>query len=89
MVTFQVTGGRAAANALVRAAENITFAPALDDIGTTPSRPSTSSHRALSAERLASLGLHEGSFRVSVGVEPKELLIAGFAAAIHAARRAS
>lgn len=87
MVTFHVTGGRAAANALVRAGANLAFAPTLGDIGTTLSHPATSSHRALSSEMRARLGLHEGSFRISVGVEPIELLIGEFEAAIDAARR--
>lgn len=88
MVTFHVPGGRAAANALVRAGENIAFAPTLGDVGTTLSHPATSSHRTLSADGRARLGLHDGSFRISVGVEPIELLIAEFEAAIGAARRA-
>ena len=88
MVAFHIDGERAAANALVRAAGNTAFAPKLGDIGTTLSRPATSSHGALSADGRARLGLHEGSFRVSVGVEPVELLISEFEAAIDAAQRA-
>lgn len=86
MVTFHVTGGRGAANALIRAANNIAFAPTLGDIGTTLSHPATSSHRALTVGERARLGLDEGSFRVSVGVEPVEQLTTEFAAAIDAAR---
>ncbi|EKE45227.1 cystathionine gamma-synthase [Oceaniovalibus guishaninsula JLT2003] len=85
MVTFEIDGGRDAANRLVRAARNIAFAPTLGDIGTTLSHPATSSHRALSPEDRAALGLSEGSFRVSVGVEPADLLCAEFEAAIRAA----
>ena len=84
MVTFHVIGGRTAANKLVHAAGDIAFAPTLGDIGTTLSHPATSSHRGLSVDEHARLGLHEGSFRISVGVEPVELLI--FIAAIDAAR---
>lgn len=87
MVTFHMTGGRGAANALIRAANNIAFAPNLGDIGTTLSHPATSSHRALTVGERARLGFDEGSFRVSIGVEPVELLIAEFAAATDAARR--
>ncbi|WP_111536702.1 trans-sulfuration enzyme family protein [Palleronia aestuarii] len=85
MVTFEIAGGREAANRLVRAAQNIAFAPTLGDIGTTLSHPATSSHRALTPEGRAALGLSEGSFRVSVGVEPAELLCAEFEAAVRAA----
>ncbi|SHI40605.1 cystathionine gamma-synthase [Palleronia salina] len=85
MVTFEIAGGREAANKLVRAASNIAFAPTLGDIGTTLSHPATSSHRALTPEGRAALGLSEGSFRVSVGVEPADLLCREFEAAVRAA----
>ncbi|WP_102107213.1 trans-sulfuration enzyme family protein [Oceaniglobus roseus] len=88
MVTFEIEGGRAQTNALVQAAQNIAFAPTLGDIGTTLSHPATSSHRALTPERRAALGLGEGVFRVSVGVEPVELLAQEFEAAIAASQRA-
>jgi cystathionine gamma-synthase len=87
MVTFEVEGGRTAANALVRAAKNIAFAPTLGDIGTTLSHPASSSHRALTPEGRAALGIGEGTFRVSVGVEPLDLLVREFGDAVAAARR--
>ncbi|MDJ0826755.1 MAG: aminotransferase class V-fold PLP-dependent enzyme [Rhodobacter sp.] len=85
MVSFEIEGGRDAANALVRAAPDIAFAPTLGDIGTTLSHPATSSHRALSPEARAALGMSEGFFRVSVGVEYAGLLIEEFCQAIAAA----
>ncbi len=88
MVTFEIEGGRAQTNAMVEAAENIAFAPTLGDIGTTLSHPATSSHRALTAERRAALGLGEGVFRVSVGIEPIDLLKDEFETAIKAAAAA-
>ena len=87
MVTFEIDGGRAAANRLVRAAEQIAFAPTLGDVATTISHPATSSHRALSPEQRESLGLGEGVFRVSVGIEPAEMLCDEFEAAVRAAAR--
>ncbi|TRD21816.1 trans-sulfuration enzyme family protein [Palleronia caenipelagi] len=86
MVTFQIEGERDAANALVRAAGQIGFAPTLGDVSTTLSHPATSSHRALTPEARAALGITEGTFRVSVGVEPVETLCAEFEAAIRAAQ---
>ncbi len=85
MVSFEITGGREAANRLVRAAPDIAFAPTLGDIGTTLSHPATSSHRALTPEARAALGMSEGFFRVSVGIEDIDLLIGEFGAAIRAA----
>lgn len=86
MVSFEIKGGRAQTNAFVAAAKHIAFAPTLGDIGTTLSHPPSSSHRALSEEDRASLGISEGFFRVSVGVEPVELLIAEFREALEAAQ---
>jgi len=85
MVSFEVAGGRAAANRLTQAAPNIAFAPTLGDIGTTISHPASSSHRALGAEGRAALGISEGFFRVSVGIEDIDLLKREFEAAIRAA----
>ncbi len=88
MVSFEVAPTRAAANALVRAAEGIAFAPTLGDIATTLSHPATSSHRALTSEARAELGLSEGFFRVSVGCEDPDWLIETFQTAIAAASAA-
>ncbi len=88
MVSFEIEGGRAATNALVRAAPDIAFAPTLGDIGTTLSHPATSSHRALTPEARAELGMSEGFFRVSVGVEDIGLLTEEFHTALNAAAKA-
>lgn len=89
MVSFEVGGGRSAANALTLAAPNIAFAPTLGDIGTTLSHPASSSHRALTQEGRAALGISEGFFRVSVGVEDIRVLKDEFTVAIKAAEAAS
>ncbi|MEO0669995.1 MAG: aminotransferase class I/II-fold pyridoxal phosphate-dependent enzyme [Pseudomonadota bacterium] len=88
MVTFELDGGRGAANAFTRAARGLSFAPTLGDVGTTISHPLSSSHRALSAEDQAALGMTEGVFRVSVGLEDPEALCAVFTEAVAAARQA-
>ncbi|PRX29781.1 cystathionine gamma-synthase [Meinhardsimonia xiamenensis] len=88
MVSFEIAGGRAAANALVRAAPEIAFAPTLGDVATTLSHPASSSHRALGPEARAALGISEGFFRVSVGVEDPQALISAFGRAIDAAAEA-
>jgi len=85
MVGFEIEGGREHANRLVRAARNISFAPTLGDIGTILSHPASSSHRELSEKDRHALGIAEGFFRVSTGVEEPDLLIGEFAAAVRAA----
>ena len=89
MVSFELTGGRAAANAFVQAADGLAFAPTLGDVGTTLSHPATSSHRALTPEARHALGISEGFFRVSVGLEPFAALEAVFSTAIAAAATAT
>ncbi|MHC0052900.1 trans-sulfuration enzyme family protein [Actibacterium sp. D379-3] len=84
MLSFELEGGRAAANAFTRACPQIAFAPTLGDVGTTLSHPASSSHRALTPQGRAALGITEGFFRVSVGVEPVEMLIAELSAGVAA-----
>ncbi|MGC1259907.1 MAG: aminotransferase class I/II-fold pyridoxal phosphate-dependent enzyme [Jannaschia helgolandensis] len=86
MVSFRLKGGRAQANALTQAAPNLAFAPTLGDVGTTLSHPASSSHRGLTPEGRAALGITEGFFRVSIGCEPLELLQHDFTVALDAAR---
>jgi cystathionine gamma-synthase len=86
MVSFELACGRDAANALVRAAPDLSFAPTLGDISTTLSHPATSSHRALTPDARAALGMSEGFFRVSVGCEEIDGLKADFTRAVAAAR---
>jgi len=86
MVTFELDGGRDAANRLVRAAAAaLPFAPTLGDVATTLSHPASSSHRALSAADRAAIGISEGTFRVSVGIEPPEFLCSALSRALAAA----
>ncbi|MCR9148745.1 MAG: aminotransferase class I/II-fold pyridoxal phosphate-dependent enzyme [Rhodobacteraceae bacterium] len=89
MVSFEVAGGRAAANALTRAMPDLAFAPTLGDIGTTLSHPASSSHRAVAAEARERIGITEGFFRISVGVEDIGLLCRDFGAGVAAAARAA
>jgi len=87
MVGFRLTGGRGHVNRFLRAAEHIPFAPTLGDIGTTLSHPASSSHRALTPEGRAALGITEGFIRVSVGIEEIGLLKGEFTAAVAASQQ--
>ena len=78
MVSFELQGGRDAANTLTRAMPDMAFAPTLGDIGTTLSHAASSSHRGLTPEGRAALGMGEGFFRISVGVEDIDLLKSEF-----------
>jgi len=84
MVTFEIDGGREAANRLIRAAGDLPFAPTLGDVATTLSHPASSSHRALSVAEREAIGIGEGTFRVSVGIEPDAFLRTAFDTALAA-----
>lgn len=84
MVSFELNGGRADANAFTQGAYQIAFAPTLGDVGTTLSHPASSSHRGLTPEARAAQGMTEGFFRVSVGLEDPDALIAAFDAGLAA-----
>lgn len=72
MVSFELRGGEAAANAFVRACGEILFAPSLGGVKTTISHPALTSHRAFASEERAQLGITDGVIRLSVGIEPFE-----------------
>ena len=86
MVSFEIEGGREAAERLVRAvSDEIAFAPTLGDIGTTLSHPPSSSHRAMSEGARKAIGISQGFFRVSAGCEEPGPLVDAFRRAIAAA----
>lgn len=87
MVSFRLEGGRPAVNRFLRAAPGLAFAPSLGDVQTLISHPATSSHRGLSPEGRAALGIDEGFLRVSVGIEDIEGLRREFADGAAAAAR--
>lgn len=85
MVSFELKDQtEAAADRMVQAAPELPFAPTLGDVGTTLSHPASSSHRGLTAEGRAALGISDGFFRVSVGIEDLDLLIRDFDAGLAA-----
>ena len=84
MLSFEIEGDEAAADRLVQAGHQLAFAPTLGDVATTLSHPASSSHRALTVEARAALGISDGFFRVSVGIEEIGLLKTEFEAALAA-----
>ena len=84
MLSFEIDGDWAAANRFVSASGNLAFAPTLGDVGTTLSHAASSSHRALTPEARAAIGITDGFFRASVGCEDIDLLKSDFARAAEA-----
>jgi cystathionine beta-lyase/cystathionine gamma-synthase len=76
MVTFTLVGGTQAARAFIRAARQIPFCPSLGELSTTLSHPESTSHRSLTSEQRAALGITGGTIRLSVGIESPESIVA-------------
>jgi cystathionine beta-lyase/cystathionine gamma-synthase len=74
IVSFSLAGGRAAADAFIAAASRIPFCPSLGELSTTLSHPETTSHRGLTSEQRASLGITGGTIRLSVGTESSDFV---------------
>jgi cystathionine beta-lyase/cystathionine gamma-synthase len=74
IVSFNLAGGRPAANAFIAAAKQIPFCPSLGELSTTLSHPETTSHRGLTADQRTALGITGGTIRLSVGTESAEFI---------------
>jgi cystathionine beta-lyase/cystathionine gamma-synthase len=84
IVTFTLTGGRTAADACIAAAKQIPFCPSLGELSTTLSHPETTSHRGMTADQRAALGITGGTIRLSVGTESPEFVRAALAEGLSA-----
>jgi cystathionine beta-lyase/cystathionine gamma-synthase len=76
VAAFHLRGGRPAAEAFMAAARRIPFCPSLGEAPTTLSHPESTSHRGLSPEQRAELGIRGGTIRLSVGIESEEYVLA-------------
>ena len=82
MMAFDLEGGRAAVQRMMSRFEMVAFAASLGGVETTISYPELTSHRSLSSEQRAELGVGPGTVRVSVGIEAAEDIVADFAQAL-------
>jgi cystathionine gamma-synthase/methionine-gamma-lyase len=69
VVSFELDGGAAAFDAMLSKLRRIALVLTFGGVQTTISHPAKSSHRALTPERRAALGIHDGFVRMSVGIE--------------------
>ncbi len=70
MMALELHGGYDAASSFVKAlAGKIPLAPSLADVSSTLSYPARTSHRALTPEARAGIGVTDGLLRLSVGIE--------------------
>jgi cystathionine beta-lyase/cystathionine gamma-synthase len=82
MVSFILSGGARAADALMRGLSLAVPAPSLGGVETLVSQPRHTSHAALTGVERKRIGVPDGFVRVSVGVEDVDDLIADFATAL-------
>jgi cystathionine beta-lyase/cystathionine gamma-synthase len=85
MLSIDLRGGGAAAAAFIRGLDGIRLAPSLGDVATTVSYPASTSHRGLTPQQRAALGIGDGLVRISVGIEQIDDLRAEFDAGLVAA----
>src|SRR5260370_42120045 len=82
MLAVYHVGGRDAVQRMLTRFQMVRFAASLGGLETTISYPEITSHRALSPEERAELGVGPGTVRASVGIEAAEALVADFAQAL-------
>jgi cystathionine beta-lyase/cystathionine gamma-synthase len=82
MMAFDLDGGRAAVQRMMSRFRMVAFAASLGGVETTISYPEITSHRGLTPEERAELGVGPGTVRVSVGIEGAEDIVADFTQAL-------
>lgn len=84
VVSFELKGGRAAAEAFMASLKLACIETHVADAKTCCLNPATSTHRQMNEEQLIAAGVPAGMVRMSVGLEDKEDLIADLAQALDA-----
>lgn len=82
VVSFELKGGRKAAETFMKHLKLAAIETHVADARTCCLNPATSTHRQMSDEQLAAAGVPAGLVRISCGLEDKEDLIADFAQAL-------
>ena len=76
MVGLELTGGPKAAERMLKRLKLVTHAPSLAGVETLVSEPRYTSHKGISPEDRAALGIPDGFLRLSCGLEEAEDIIA-------------
>jgi cystathionine gamma-synthase len=83
MMSFELEGGLPAASSFIKAINHaIPLAPSLADVSSTLSYPAGTSHRALTPEARARIGVTDGLLRLSVGIEDTADIMSDLAQAL-------
>ncbi|MDD6762112.1 MAG: O-acetylhomoserine aminocarboxypropyltransferase/cysteine synthase [Clostridiales bacterium] len=84
VVSFEIKGGREAAEKFMKELKLAAIETHVADARTCCLNPATSTHRQMSEEQLIAAGIPAGLIRISCGLEDKEDLIADLAQALRA-----
>jgi O-succinylhomoserine sulfhydrylase len=87
VVTFEVLGGKPAAFALMNALRLVDISNNLGDAKSLTTHPATTTHRRLTPEARAAVGITDGTVRLSVGLEDVGDLLTDLDHALAAAER--
>ena len=82
MLAVQLEGGRPSVQRLLDRFRMVSFAASLAGVETTVSHPEVTSHRNLTPEERAALGIHPGTLRISAGIEEAGDIIEDFLQAL-------
>ena len=82
MVSFELKGGRRAAEAFMKNLRLAAIETHVADARTCCLNPASTTHRQMSEEQLIAAGVPAGLVRISCGLEDKEDLIADLAQAL-------
>jgi cystathionine beta-lyase/cystathionine gamma-synthase len=82
LLSFELAGGRPALETMIERLTMVRLMPSLGSVTTTLSHPASTSHRGLSPEERARVGISDGLVRCSVGLEHPDDLVGDFAQAI-------
>ena len=75
VVTFEIDGGKAEAFALMNALSVVDISNNLGDAKSMVTHPATTTHRRLTPEARAAVGITDGTVRISVGLEDPQDVI--------------
>ena len=81
MVSFKLRKGtseRSMSESFIRNLSSIPFLPSLGDVCTSVSHPRSTSHRHMSVEESAAMGIFDETVRVSVGLESPDFIVESF-----------
>jgi cystathionine beta-lyase/cystathionine gamma-synthase len=89
LLAFEIDGGRAEINRMLRAFEHIRLVTSLGGVATTVNHPVSTSHRDIDDETRARSGIHPGLLRLAVGIEGLDALKADLARGLRATTTAA